>query len=30
MDCFNKFKCRGMCCYDGVYLQPSDVKRINE
>ena len=30
MDCFEKFKCKGMCCYDGVYLSEDDIKKINE
>lgn len=30
MDCMNKFKCKGMCCYDGVYLSEEDIKKIDE
>ena len=30
MDCMSKFKCRGMCCYDGVYLSDDDIKTIDE
>lgn len=30
MDCFDKFKCRGLCCYDGVYLNEDDIKKIDE
>lgn len=30
MDCFSKFNCRGICCYDGVYLEDDDIRRINE
>ena len=30
MDCMKKFNCRGMCCYDGVYLSEKDIKKIDE
>ena len=30
MDCMNKFKCHGICCYDGVYLSDEDIYKIDE
>ncbi|MDO5557153.1 MAG: hypothetical protein Q4G05_02795 [Clostridia bacterium] len=29
-NCFEKFNCGGMCCYDGVYVTESDIERIKE
>ena len=30
MNCFEKFNCGGICCYDGVYLKEQDEKNIRE
>lgn len=30
MDCFNKFKCKGICCYDGAYLNQEDINKIDK
>lgn len=30
MDCMGKFNCKGMCCYDGVYLSEKDIQNIDE
>ena len=30
MNCFEKFNCKGACCYDGVYLSEQDKEKIIE